>query len=240
MTRTLLGAVLVVALGSLGWCLLLDEILGHQHVLAVELSALSLAGLWAGLTIRELATWHRLAMVLAADAEVVVLFGVRCWLTEGLGADAVVLGPIRPRIFVGRSLARTLTEDELEAVIYHEDHHRRTLAPVRAAALAAWLCLFGRSNHIRTLVLDRLSQLEVLADADAIRRGSTPLSLARALLKGDAAVQPISFSYASDERVERLLDHAAGRPADGSERLPYEWLPTALLVIGMLGCHAII
>jgi hypothetical protein len=240
MTRTLLGAVVAVALGSLGWCLLLDDILGHQHVLAVELSALSLAALWAGLTIRELVSWHHVAIELAADAEDVVLFGVPCSLTSRLGADALVLGPIRPRIFVGRSLARALTEDELRAVIYHEDHHRRTLAPVRAAALAAWLRLFGRSTRIRMVVLERLSQLEVLADADAIRRGSTPRSLARALLKGDPAVQPISFSYAADERVERLLDHAAGLPAGGSERLPYEWLPTALLAICTLGCHAII
>jgi hypothetical protein len=230
----------VVALVSLGWCLLLDRILGNHHVLAVELIASSVAALWAGLTIRELATWRRVAIALAADAEDVVLFGVPCSLTAEIGADALVLGPIRPRIFVGKSLARALTDDELRAVLYHEDHHRRTLAPIRAAALAAWLRLFGRSSHIRMLILDRLSHLEVLADADAIRRGSTPRSLARALLKGDPTLQPISFSYAADARVERLLDHAAGTPADRLERRPYEWLPTALLAIGTLGCHAII
>jgi hypothetical protein len=240
MTRTALTAVLVVAAGSLGWCLLLDDLLGHDHVLAFEFSALSIAALWAGLTIRELTTWHRLALSLAADAEHVELFGVRCWLTSGIGADAVVLGPIRPRIFVGRALARALTTDELQAVIYHEDHHRRTFAPIRAAALAAWLRIFGRWTRIRMVVVDRLSQLEVLADADAIRRGSSPASLARALLKGDATPQPISFSYAANERVERLLEQAAGVRPDKSERLPYEWLPVALLAIATLGCHAII
>jgi hypothetical protein len=239
MTRTLFGAVLVVAVGSLAWCLLLDEILGHQHVLAVQGSAVSLAVLWAGLTVRELAIWRRVGIALADDAEGVELFGVRCWLTSGIGQDAVVIGPIRPRIFVGKALARALTADELQAVIYHEDHHRRTFAPIRAAALAAWLRLFGRSTRVRTVVLERLSHLEVLADADAIRRGSTPGSLARALLKGGVALQPISFSYAADERVERLLDNAAGLPA-ASERLPFEWLPTALLAIATMGCHAII
>jgi hypothetical protein len=240
MTRTALTAVLVVAAGSLAWCLLLDNLLGHDHVLAVELSALCIAAIWAGVTIRELATWHRMAIALAADAENVELFGVRCWLTSGIGADAVVLGPMRPRIFVGKALARALTPDELRAVIYHEDHHRRTFAPVRAAALAAWLRLFGRWGRIRISVLDRLSQLEVLADADAIRRGSSPAALARALLKGDPTPQPISFSYAANERVERLLEQAAGIRPDAPERLPYEWLPAALLAIVTLGCHAII
>lgn len=240
MTRTALTAILVVAAGSLGWCLLLDDLLGHDHVLAVELSVLSIAGLWVGVTIGELTTWQRMAVALAADAEDVDLFGVRCWLTSGIGADAVVLGPIRPRIFVGKALARALTADELQAVIYHEDHHRRTFAPIRAAALAAWLRLFGRWTRIRMVVLDRLSHLEVLADADAIRRGSSPASLARALLKGDATPQPISFSYAANVRVERLLEQAAGVRSDPSERLPYEWLPAALLAVFTLGCHAII
>jgi hypothetical protein len=60
------------------------------------------------------------------------------------------------------------------------------------------------------------------------------------LLKGDATAQPISFSYAANERVKRLLDHAAGVPADASERLPYEWLPAALIAVATLGCHGII
>lgn len=240
MTRTLSAAIVAVGLGSLAWCLVLGDAFGDHHILAVELSALSLGSLWAGLTVRELATWQRLALMLAADAETVVLFGVQCRLTSGIGTDAVVLGPIRPQIFVGRSLAASLTDDELRAVIYHEDHHRRTWAPVRAAGLAAWLRLFGWSNFFRNNILARLAQLEVLADADAIRRGVTPHSLARALLKGEPSPQPISFSFAANERVERLLDHAAGIPVDTSQRLPYEWLPAVLMAVGTLACHAII
>lgn len=240
MNRALFAAVFVVGAVSLGWCVLLDELLGHDHVLAVELSALCVAAIWAGMTLRELAVLQGLALALSADAEDVELFGVRCSLTSGIAADAVVLGAIRPRIFVGRALARALSADELQAVIYHEDHHRRTFAPVRAAALAAWLRLFGRWTRIRMIVLDRLAHLEVLADADAIRRGSSPASLARALLKGHASPQPISFSYAASERVERLLSHAAGEVDDASDRLPYEWLPTLLLAIATLGCHVII
>ncbi|MBF8298539.1 MAG: putative family unassigned peptidase, partial [candidate division NC10 bacterium] len=154
--------------------------------------------------------------VLAHD---MTLFGVPCRVSPELGTDALVIGLLRPRVFVGASLLAALADDELEAVVYHEDHHRRTRAPLRAAALGAWLRLLGRSESVRSTVLDRLTDLETLADADAIRRGSSPQSLARALLKGDLSLQPVAFSYAADRRVERLLDRAAGIPIDDQRRL---------------------
>jgi hypothetical protein len=131
-----------------------------------------------------------------------------------------------------------LTDDELEAVAYHEDHHRRTRAPLRAAALGAWLRLLGRSDSVRDVILDRLADLETLADGDTLQRGSSPGSLARALLKGDASIQPVAFSYAAERRVESLLERAAGIPVDPTYRLPYEWLPVALLGLATIGCHA--
>jgi hypothetical protein len=176
--------------------------------------------------------------MLSVDALDIGLFGVPCRVTPGLGTDAIVVGSVRPRIFLGAALVNALADDELEAVVYHEDHHRRTRAPLRAAALGAWLRLLGRLESFRSVLLDRLTDLETLADADAIRRGSSPRSLARALVKGDAALQPVSFSYAADRRVERLLDRAAGVPVDAGGRLPYEWLPIALLAVATLGCHA--
>lgn len=240
MTAALIKTLLAIALGSLGWCLLLDKLLGGQHVAAVELSALSIAVVWAGLTSREAMRSRSWARTLSADAEQVTLFGVQCRLTPSLGADAVVLGSFRPLIYVGSDLAQVLTADELRAVVLHEDHHRRTRAPIRSAALTAWLRLFGRSQSVRQMVLERLSHLEVMADLDAIRRGATAQSLARALLKGDPTIQPASFSYGADERVQRLLEHAAGAPVARFDRLPCEWLPTAVLTIATLGCHAVI
>jgi len=127
----------------------------------------------------------------------------------------------------------------MRAVVLHEDHHRRTRAPVRAAALGAWLRLLGRSNHVQRVLVDRLSDLEALADADAIGRGSSPRSLARALLKGgDASPRPVSFAYGAERRVEQLLDRAAGVPVEAVGRLPYEWLPVVLLSVATLACHA--
>jgi len=237
MTRARAGAILAVAIGPLAWCLAVAAIVGGDPTLAVELVGGGLVILWTALLTRDLAASHRLANMLSGDADEIVLSGVRCRVTPMLGTDALVVGIFRPQIFLGTSLLSELSDDELEAVVYHEDHHRRTRAPIRAAALGAWLRLLGRSKGVRGLVLDRLGDLETLADADAIRRGSSPRALARALLKGEMGLQPVAFSYAANRRVERLLDRAAGMPIDATGRLPYEWLPVALVTVVTLGCH---
>lgn len=231
---------MAVAIGPLGSCLMLGALVGGDPTLAIELAGGVLVGLWIAVLGRDIVASHRLASTLSVDAQDMALFGVPCRVTPALGTDALVVGSIRPRVFVGAPLLAALSGDELEAVMYHEDHHRRTRAPLRAAALGAWLRLLGRSESVRCVVFDRLTELETLADTDAIRRGSSPRSLARALVKGDAAVQPVSFSYAADRRVERLLDRAAGVPVDAGGRLPYEWLPVALVALATLGCHAVL
>ena len=238
MTRRRAGAVVAVAIGPLGWCLAVGAIVGGDPALAVELVGGGLLILWTALLSWDLAASHRLASTLSVDADEIVLSDVPCRVTSVLGTDAVVVGILRPQIFLGASLFEELSADELEAVVYHEDHHRRTRAPIRAAALGAWLRLLGRSEGVRGVVLDRLADLETLADVDAIRRGSTPQSLARALMKGEMSLQPVAFSYAADQRIERLLDRAAGIPIDATGRLPYEWLPVALVTVATLGCHA--
>jgi len=232
------GGIAAVAVGPLGWCVALGALLGGDPMLAVEVGGAAFAALWAGLVVLDLAHSRRLSSALSARAVETSLFDVRCRITPALGADAIVVGSLRPRIFVGQTLVATLSHDELRAVVYHEDHHRRTRAPVRAAALEAWLRLLGRSNRVRGFVLDRLADLETLADADAIRRGSNARSLARALLKGEASPVPASFAYAAERRVEQLIDLAAGDTPDTRARLPVEWLPVLLLTVATVGCHA--
>lgn len=238
MTRGRAGGLAAVAMGPLGWCVVLGGLVGGDPMLAVEISGVALAILWGGLVAGELIASVRLASALSVDAEDIRLYGVACSVTPALGTDAMVVGFVRPRIFVGARLLSALNDDELEAVVYHEDHHRRTRAPLRAAALDAWMRLLGRYEGIRGIVLDRLADLESLADTDAIRRGATPGSLARALMKGELSIQPVAFSYAAERRVEHLLDRAAGTSVAATGRVPYEWLPIALLAVATLGCHA--
>lgn len=230
--------LMAVLVGPLGVCLALGTLVGGDPMLAVEIGGAVLAVIWAGLVIRDLVEMRCLAAQLSVDATEMTVFGVPCRVTSALGADAVVIGSLRPRIYIGRGSLGAFSPDELRAVVYHEDHHRRTLAPLRAAALGGWLRLLGRSSRVRAHVLDRLADLETSADADAIDRGSTARSLARALLKGDATLQPVSFAYAAERRVEQLLDRAAGLPVGAAGRPPYEWLPVMLFSVALLGCHA--
>ena len=223
---------------AITWCVLLGELSGGDPMFLVEAIFGSAIVLWTLCVIRELVIMRRLERMLAIDAVPRVIGGVQCRLTSALGTDAVVIGAIRPRIYVGFDLVHTLASDEIEAVLYHEDHHRMILAPLRAAALTAWLKIFGRAALVREVVLDRLADLETMADTEALRRGSTPVSLARALLKGEEPIGvPAAFSYAADRRVEHLLGHDDGDEPPGSRRLPYEWLPIAMFAVTAVGCH---
>lgn len=234
------GGFAAVAIGPPGWCAVLGGLVGGDPMVAIEVAVAGLGVLWVWFVLMDLFEGRRHARDLAVGAQEISLFGVRCRVTAALGMEALVVGALWPGIYLGSQLLATLTDDELEAVVYHEDHHRRSRAPLRAVALAAWLRLLGRHGAVRGVVLDRLADLETLADADAIRRGSSPRSLARALLKGDPSLQPAAFSYGGDRRIERLLDRAAGRPASGTLRLPYEWLPIVLITGVVFGCHAVL
>lgn len=238
MTRRRTAGLVAAALGPLGWCLALGAFLGGDPMLVIEVAGGALIATWAALVTVQLVRSQRMLWALARNGWDASMFGVRFRIAPALGTDAVVVGSIRPVIYVGADLVANLTHDELRAVLYHEDHHRRSRAPIRAAALDAWLRLLGRSDQVREALVERLSELESLADADAIRRGSSPGSLARALLKGEASLQAISFAYAAERRVEQLLDRAAGVPLETTGRLPYEWLPVMLLVAAALGCQA--
>ena len=227
----------VFALLVIAWCVVGGFSSGNP-MLIVEAVGGSVILWWILQVIRELLPMRRLEEALARDAVSVVIGGVACRMTPALGTDAVVVGTIRPRIYVGLDLIDRLTNDEIKAVLYHEEHHRVTLAPLRAAAITSWLRLFGRAGNVREMLLDRLADLETMADAEALRRGSTAGSLARALLKGGEPLGlTAAFSYAADRRVEQLLEYVEGDAPAGSRRLPYEWLPAAMFAVTAVGCH---
>lgn len=80
-------------------------------------------------------------------------------------------------------------------------------APVRAAALESWILFGGRIRAARRVLLERLSDLESMADSYAIARGCSRAALADALLKSDAsAVGVAAFSYGAERRIVALVD----------------------------------
>lgn len=226
------GAVAVYCLTATPW-------LGGDPTLAIELLGVVLLAGWILLGARALARGYSLARQLDEWSDTATVAGVECRIIRDGGRHAFVLGAVRPRIYLGDALLDTLDPDELRAVLLHEDHHRRTLAPLRSVALEGWLMMLGRWRPARMALLDRLTDLENAADAYAIRRGISPAALARALVKSEAGptYSGAAFGGASDRRLRTLLARADGIARTDSPRLPYEWLPVAFIVVVAIACH---
>lgn len=150
--------------------------------------------------------------------------------------EAFVLGPLRPEIFVSRPLLETLDADELEAVLLHEEHHQRTLAPLRTVALAAWMRMVGVVPVLVRWIERRLEQLEIDADRYALAGGATPATIASALVKCDRTLRFPGIGYASavDVRIRQLV---GDQPRGDLASTPIEWLAPTVLSLGLALCH---
>ncbi len=235
------SGLLIAALGSgvLVFCVVASQASGGDPVVALEaVSAVALAA-WTVVGGHNVWQAWRISRELNARCHVRSLAGVECRIVQGGGRYALVLGAFRPTIYVGDQLVATLESDELEAVLLHEDHHRRTRAPLRTAALEAWLALAGFWSPIRAILIERLTDLEVQADAAAVRRGVSVASLASALVKTDPIFKPAAAAFASaaDRRLQSLLLMAVGQTETSASRLPYEWLHVAAVAVVAVACH---
>ena len=222
----------------------------RASLIAVALLAICLGGplvtlaAWAVLVGREAWRSWRLGCELVSRSVAADVAGMRCRVVAGADLRAFALGLLRPTIYVSERLLVELPAHELRAVVLHEEYHRRTYGPLRAAALRALLDRAVLPRSVRARFADRLVDLECEADAFAMRRGSHPASLAAALVRVDAAdtlasaafaangARGIDFGAAGDRRVSALLA-AAADPADRPAPLPpLEWLvPLAGLVL---------
>lgn len=229
--------VLAAATTALAWCAGAALVTGQDPMAAAELAALGIVSAWAVLTLREVRAGQALGRALAAASDEAVVAGLRCRLIEAGPREAFVVGAVSPTIYVGAAYIAALDEEELRAVMLHEEHHRRTRAPLRAAALDAWRCLARPSRSVQGILTRHLADLEVAADAFAMGRGAAPGALASALLKSErGSSRAAAFSGAADLRIAALLGAARGDPP-AAARLPIEWLPLAVVGVAILACH---
>ena len=221
---------------GLAWCLSVTPLVHGDPLLALELGSVALVGAWLfpfGFTLLQA---RRLAAGLDRLSSAAQLAGVPVKIVRGAGRVALVTGALRPAIYIGQGLMEDLTDDEQVAVLLHEDHHRATFAPLRAAALEAWLSVVGRSRYLRRTLTDRLVDLETMADSYAINSGASRTALAAALIKTDAAKFGMSASsYGTQRRIHALLEKDGSRTR--RYRLPYEWLPVAVVTVAATACH---
>ena len=224
MRPSVLRAAIVLALaGAFGalWCVAAEPFVHGDPLLGFEIIAGAMLVLWSLAVSSNLLRAHLLRRELLARSERRIVSGIEVNVVAGAANTALVLGVFRPRIFVGDD---------------YEDHHRSIWAPVRAAAIEAWLPIVGRFGAAKRALIERLGDLELMADRHALARGCSRAALASALIKAQPSAAGLSaVSYDADRRIDALLNQAGDRKL--GQRLPYEWVPVAALLLIALSCH---
>ena len=236
-----LARVAVVPVAVTAGCAMIASVTGSDPMLAVELVALTLVAAWlvyAGRGARQALTE---AARLSAESQRVNLAGAEVRLLDTTTLVAFVSGLFRPQIYLSPALIEILDRDELRGVLLHEQHHRRTLAPLRGLVLESWQRALGWLPPARHALAARLAALEIEADAAAVARGVEPATLASALVKCGAS-RPGSasaFSAASEIRIDELVAWGRGRRADRHLSIPVEWAAPASALMALWVCHLV-
>lgn len=128
----------------------------------------------------------------------------------GTRPEAFCAGFLRPTVYVSRGALDALGPAEVEAVLAHEQHHRRVRDPLRLACsrILAHAVFFV---PVLGALRDHYAELaEVQADHAAVRSSAGRRQpLASALLVFDANVPP-GASGISAARIDSLLDERQG------------------------------
>ena len=177
-----------------------------------------------------------LVLVATLGAFAVALAGVGCWrqrrqyvrliaqmrfvepLERGLGVKVIAdrrpqafcAGYLCPAVYVSQRTIELLSEDELNAVLAHEHHHRRVRDPLRFACVRILGDALFFVPALRRLSERYADLAELSADRAAVRAsGGEQAALASALLAFDESGPP-GVTGISPERVDSLLGQPIG------------------------------
>ncbi len=178
---------------------------------------------------------------------------------DGLPNPAFTAGFLRPVVFICRTLAETLSTDELTAVLQHEARHVRRRDPLRLSLLRFLGCTLFWIPAFRRLAADVADETEIAADDAAAR--DNPLALASAILAlaqwrdtsrrapsklmmGDVTGLVGTGSHRSaaafDTLLERRIRRLAGESAPVATRLTRRSLLGAALTLGLVWSSGVI
>ncbi len=242
MTRlSSLARVVSVPMALTAGCALIASVTNNDPMLAVELVGLALIAAWLvhiGRGAREALTE---AARLSAESQRADVAGSDVRLLDTATPAAFVSGLLRPKIYLTPSLIEMLDRRELRGVLLHEQHHRRTLAPLRGLALESWQRALGWLPPARRALAARLAALEIEADAAAVAGGVEPATLASALVKCGAYLPGSSraFSAASEIRIGKLVAWGRGERMDRHLSIPMEWAAPASALTALWACHLV-
>jgi Zn-dependent protease with chaperone function len=149
-------------------------------------------------------------------------------------------GYLRPQLWVSSGAVATLRPAELEAVLHHEDYHRRARDPMRILTTRVLEQIFFALPLIRQLGIRFEYAKELEADRAAVARQGTTRHLAGALYAlaryelpfaaSEVAVGAWSVSHA---RVNQLCGSSGGDLLPGLSRRS-SWLTAAMLSVALL------
>lgn len=134
--------------------------------------------------------------------------GERYTLLDSPEAQAVTVGLWRPRVYLTTGLIQALTKSEVQAVIRHEQVHRRVRDPLWTAILSSVDRGFGWLPWVRSWISQAYRWRELAADAAATDGYVQTIGLSGAFVKLATAAAPMvgtPFSPNAD-RVEKLLN----------------------------------
>lgn len=226
------GPLLLIGAAAAWACFAITRLNGADPMIGVEVAGLLLLAGWSTATALALVGAWRLGRIMRANAVIERRHGIRFGVVHADLRMAMVTGVVRPMIFVTTATRAALSDDELRAVLLHEEHHRRTRAPLRTALLEGWLRLFGGHRLAQRWVEVRIGFDEIEADQHALRHGSARSSLAQALLK----IEPgpgRGFASGDEMRASALLDDTV----TGVRAPLIEWLPLVVVVAMIIGCR---
>lgn len=119
-------------------------------------------------------------------------------------------GHREPRIYMSQTAVDTLNDEELEAVLRHEEHHRAAGDPLRTQVMLALKSALGYLPATRRLVRAYLHQAEFAAD-DAALRSVRPQTLLSAFVKLAESSAPSAavagYTDFAEARITRLTSH---------------------------------
>lgn len=223
------------ALVAMSACMLPPHVSGLRLVAAgVIIAATVLTGWYIAVFALHGLRHHRLAQLLQRNSTMGIEAGIAVRRIDA-AVGPFVAGFRDPLIYCPVDLANRLDPAELRAVLLHEEHHRRTRAPIRLLPYDA-LATAIPVPIIRDWASRARAALEIQADRDALRAGASRSALAAALLRlaESGLVGAAGFATSAEIRVRALLDEdpLAGRSA-GSAAMALGALGLALACLAL-------
>ncbi|MGQ0572491.1 MAG: M56 family metallopeptidase [Armatimonadota bacterium] len=130
---------------------------------------------------------------------------------------ALTAGLVTPRILVSTGLIGALQDDEIEAVLLHEQSHLANRDPLYMLIAGGLAAAFVFLPVVEALAQRHRAALELAADEYVILRQGGAVSLASAIVKvlrtAPSTLETIAFTGIAELRLSRLLGRTVDLPA---------------------------